>query len=157
MYFHEAKKFFRNILKSDASAIYVPEDEKYIISAGSQADTTLNVWSMKGEKVHTFNTYQIEHYDIRFCLKTVMVRGWTSEVKIFTVETDKTGAFKSIEKAQPLSIPDQPLCASIDNMAMHGLTVSKDFRITFWSLHPSNPAKPELKVSEPYEIDMDEV
>ena len=26
VYFKESKKFFRNILKSDASAIYVPED-----------------------------------------------------------------------------------------------------------------------------------
>lgn len=63
---------------------------------------------MKGQKLHTFNTYQIEHYDVRFSLKTIMVRGWTSEVKIFNIETDKTGGFLKIEKGHPLSIPDQP-------------------------------------------------
>lgn len=85
VYFQEVKRFFRNILKSDASAIYVPESEKFIITAGSQADTTLNVWSMKGDKLHTFNTYQIEHYDIRSAQNLIMVRGWTSEVKFFNV------------------------------------------------------------------------
>lgn len=70
-----------------------------------------------------------------------MVRGWTSEVKLFTVETDKTGGFKSIEKAQHLSIPDQPLCSSIDNLSLYGLTVSKEFKIILWDLNPSNPAK----------------
>lgn len=80
---------------------------------------------MNGDKIHTFNTYQIEHYDIKSAQKFIMVRGWTSEVKLFTVETDKTGSFKSIEKAQHLSIPDQPLCSSIDNLSLYGLTVSK--------------------------------
>lgn len=84
-YFQEVKRFPRNLLKSDASAIWVPQDEKFIITAGSQADTTLNVWSMKGEKLQTFNTYQIEHYDIICSLNTFMVRGWTSEVKLFNV------------------------------------------------------------------------
>jgi hypothetical protein len=41
-------KFSRNIYKSDASSIYVPENEKYIITTGSEADTVINVWSMKG-------------------------------------------------------------------------------------------------------------
>ena len=58
-YFRESKKFPRNILKSDASSIYVSDEEKYIITSGSEADTTINIWSMRGEKIHSLNTYQI--------------------------------------------------------------------------------------------------
>ena len=54
-----------------------------------------------------------------------MVRGWTSEVKLFQIQTDKNNNFLRIDKGHHLSIPDQPLCSSIDNFAMHSLTVSK--------------------------------
>jgi hypothetical protein len=96
---------------------------------------------MKGEKLHSFNTYQIEHYDIICSLNTFMVRGWTSEVKLFNVETDKSGGFLKIEKGYNLSIPDQAICASMDNLAIYGLTVSKEFKTTLWNLHPANPQK----------------
>ncbi len=79
-----------------------------------------------------------------------MVRGWTSEVKLFNVVTDKTGAFSKIEKGQHLSIHDQPLSSSIDNLALYGLTVSKEFKITLWDLKPFNPTKAELKEVESY-------
>lgn len=59
VYFREVMKFPRNILKSDASSLYVSESEKYVVSTGSQADTVINVWSMKGERLHQLNSYQI--------------------------------------------------------------------------------------------------
>lgn len=40
---------------------------------------------------------------------------------------------------------------------MYGLTVSKEFKTTLWNLNSSNPQKMELKVIEPYEIDLDEI
>ena len=35
VYFKEVAKFDRNILKTDASSLYVSESEKYIVTSGS--------------------------------------------------------------------------------------------------------------------------
>lgn len=78
VYFKEVAKFQRNILKSNASAIHVSKNETYIITAGSGADTVIDVWSMKGEKLANMNSFQIEHYSILFGLKSILIRGWTS-------------------------------------------------------------------------------
>lgn len=50
------------------------------------------------------NTYQIQHYDIQYSFYTIMVRGWTSEVKLFEIQNDKTGNFPKIEKANHLGL-----------------------------------------------------
>lgn len=93
IYFRQVKKFARNIYKTDASSIFVPESEKYIVTSGSEADTVVNIWSMGGEKLSQVNTYQIQHYDVRYGNSLVMVRGWTSQVKLFQMGQDKNGGF----------------------------------------------------------------
>jgi hypothetical protein len=48
VYFKEVRKFPRNIFKSNQGSLYVPEGEKFIVSTGIEADTSINVWSMRG-------------------------------------------------------------------------------------------------------------
>lgn len=48
VYFKEVCRFPRGVLKSNAQSLYVPENENYIISCGSESDTTIDIWSLKG-------------------------------------------------------------------------------------------------------------
>ena len=85
--------------------------------------------------LHMLNTYQIEHYDIKCSMSgKIMVRGWTSEVKLFDLVTDKNGGYLKIEKAQHLSHDDQPVCSSICNLGFYSLTVSKSMQMCLWDL-----------------------
>ena len=86
MYFKEFKKFPRNLFKSSANSLHISQNETYLITTGSEADTIVNVFSMNGDRLATANTYQIEHYDVDFSRNHLIVRGWTSEVKIYEME-----------------------------------------------------------------------
>lgn len=46
-------------MKSNASAIHVSKNESYIVTTGSGNDTVVDVWSMKGEKLASMNSFQI--------------------------------------------------------------------------------------------------
>ena len=48
VYFREVKKFARNIYKGSQGNLAVSESEKFIVSTGIEADTTISVWSMSG-------------------------------------------------------------------------------------------------------------
>jgi hypothetical protein len=78
IYFREVKKFARNIFKDNQSSIFVADSEKFIVSAGELSDTSINVWSMDGQRLANVNTYQIEHNEINYGGINVIVRGWTS-------------------------------------------------------------------------------
>ena len=51
---------------------------------------------MSGEKLTHLNTYQIEHYSIDYGRHNILVRGWTSEVKMFKISTSKDKGFNAI-------------------------------------------------------------
>eukprot|EP00919_Chromeraceae_sp_WS-2016_P052948 GHVR01125713.1.p1 GENE.GHVR01125713.1~~GHVR01125713.1.p1 ORF type:complete len:131 (+),score=3.84 GHVR01125713.1:390-782(+) len=128
-------KFPNNILKSVACSLSVPESERYIITTGSETDTVIFIWSMTGEILTTLNTYQIEHYSAGFGNNTLIVRGWTSEVKIFKITDHKDGNFNKLEKSFHLGSNDHPKCCSIDSHSLYSLTVSKSDQIFLWNLH----------------------
>lgn len=138
IYFREVRKFARNIYKTDASSIYVPESENYIVTSGSEADTVINVWSMDGERLHQVNTYQIEHYDVKYGADSILVRGWTSEVKLFQLLSDKMGGFAKLEKKQHLTHSEQTTCSAIDNMGLYAVTVCKNDVVKIWFLKGDN-------------------
>lgn len=48
VYFREVKKFPRNIFKGNQGSMHVPDSERFVVSTGIEADTTINVWSMNG-------------------------------------------------------------------------------------------------------------
>ena len=48
IYFREVKKFARNIYKGEQGTLAVGDNERYLVSTGIEADTTVNVWSMDG-------------------------------------------------------------------------------------------------------------
>ena len=63
----------------------------------------IDVWSMGGEKLAHVNTYQIEHYNIDYGKEKILVRGWTSEVKMFKINSSKDGGFGSLDKSYHLT------------------------------------------------------
>lgn len=93
IYFKEICRFPRNIYKSQLCSLHVSDSEKFVIGTGSGADTVINLWSMTGQKITQINTYQIQHYGICYGADKLLVRGWTSEVKLFHFVTDKEGNF----------------------------------------------------------------
>lgn len=78
VYFREVRKFARNLYRGTQGALAVGEGERFVVGTGIEADTTINVWSMQGEKLANVSTYQIEHYEVRFGGPLIVVRGWTS-------------------------------------------------------------------------------
>ncbi len=135
IYFREVRKFARNLYKSDISSLYVPESEKFIVGTGSAADTVINVWSMEGERLAQVNTYQIEHYGVCYGNNRILVRGWTSEVKLFQIVTDKDGYFKSLDKSHHLTHSEQAVCSGIDNLGLHAVTVCKGDQVKLWAIY----------------------
>jgi hypothetical protein len=137
VYFREVCKFQRNLLKSYANAIHASSNEKYIITTGSEADTVVNVWSMNGDKLFSINSYQIQHYFTSCGNKNILIRGWTSEVKLFEAIENKDGSFQALEKGQHLSHDENPLYAAIDNRDMYAISISKHGKAKVWNLYDS--------------------
>ena len=59
---------------------------------------------------------------------------------MFELVNDKMGNFHKIEKSFHLSHGDQPVCSSICNFGLFGLTISKSYQISFWTFKGSNPS-----------------
>jgi len=58
---------------------------------------------MKGEKLANENTYLIYNYGTSFGHRDILIRGWTSEIKIFETVEEKDGSFKKLQKKQHLA------------------------------------------------------
>lgn len=134
-YFKEHKRFQRNIFKSQASCLHVSPSEQYLITTGSESDTVVDVWSTNGEKLATTNSYQIEHYGMSCGHLNLLVRGWTSEVKIFSAVEEKDGSFKKLDKKLHLANDESPLSAAIDNLDMFAVSLSKQHKVKLWWLY----------------------
>lgn len=48
VYFREVRRFGRNLFKNNQGSMHVGQGEKYIVTTGMEADTSINVWSMTG-------------------------------------------------------------------------------------------------------------
>jgi hypothetical protein len=53
------RRFGRNLFKNNQGSMHVGQSEKYIVTTGMEADTSINVWSMTGEKLASVSSYQI--------------------------------------------------------------------------------------------------
>ena len=106
--------------------MHVGPSEKYIVTTGMEADTSINVWSMAGEKLASVSSYQIEHYDIKYTNSLVLVRGWTSEIKAFQLQEDKTGAFSKLEKSFHLTLSEKPIASVIDSQGLHAVVITAE-------------------------------
>jgi hypothetical protein len=142
VYFREVRKFPRSIFKNNQGSMHVPDGERFIVTTGLESDTTINVWSMQGEKLASVGSYQIEHYDIKYTNALVMVRGWTSEIKVFQLGSDKEGGFAKIDKGFHLTLSEKPVAAVIDQLGLHAVAIANEGElIKLWtladSLHPS--------------------
>lgn len=112
---------------------------------------------MTGERLFQVNTYQIEHYSIKYSLNSILVRGWTSEVKLFALVQDKIGNFCKVEKSRHLSHTDNPKCSAIDNFGLFAITVSKSNVIVLWKLQNSPKSLPAERVIDACSIYFDEI
>ena len=158
VYFKMVRKFQRNSFKGNQGSLFVPDHERFIVSSGVEADTTISVWSLQGEKLASIGTYQIIHYDIQYSNSFVLVRGWTSEVKSFKLQTDKEGNFLKIEKDFHLTLSEKPLASVIDNFGLHAVTISGDGeQVKVWELKPSQFSHPVDKTVESCQIGLDTV
>lgn len=153
VYFKMVRKFPRNIFKGNQGSLHVPEHERFVVSTGVEADTSISVWSMEGEKLASIGTYQIEHYDVQYGGPYILVRGWTSEVKSFQLTTDKEGNFGKIEKNFHLTLSEKPAASVIDNFGLHALTITGDGeQVKLWELKPSQFSHPIEKTVETCQI-----
>lgn len=118
----------------------MPEHEQFIVGTGLESDTTISIWSPEGQKLTSVSTYQIEHYDVLYSSDLVLVRGWTSEIKTFQLQTDKTGAFTKLNKAHYLTHSEKPTQAALDLPGLHAVTITADQeQLKLWTLQPSHP------------------
>ena len=95
----------------------------------------MDVWSANGEKLATTNSYQIEHYEISCGNLNILIRGWTSELKVFSVIEEKDGSFKALDKKVHLPNDESPLHAAIDNLDMFAISINKMHKIKFWEIY----------------------
>ena len=93
------------------------------------------MWSLGGERLALVNTYQIEHYGISYGACRIMVRGWTSEVKLFQVVTDKASEFVRVDKSHHLTHSEQAVCSAVDNFGNYAVTVARNDVVKLWHIH----------------------
>lgn len=86
-----------------------------------------------------------------------MIRGWTSEVKLFSLVNDKDGGFNRIEKSHHLAHSDHPKCSSIDNLGCYTLTISKSNQVTLWTLLNDRSSNLVEKKMDSYGVDLDNI
>lgn len=101
---------------------------------------------MNGEKLATTNSYQIEHYEISCGNRNILIRGWTSEVKVFSAVEEKDGSFKALDKKVHLPNEESPLHAAIDNLDMYAISISKRHKVRLWEIY--GPTHKEINSEE---------
>ena len=100
---------------------------------GSDNDTTIKVWSHKGDKLHELNTSQVKHYGCKFYDDVLCLRSWSPSFKLFKLTKDKkTLAFSGIDKFLEMSHNDGVLDGSVDILGSNGVTIRKDHGVCVW-------------------------
>lgn len=122
-------------------AMHVDDKETFIVTVGAMADTFIRVWSLKGEKLFELNTSQVEHHKASFGEGNILLRSWTSEIKLFAITMSKDGKeFARIERAAEMSHSDGVLEGACDLKGENGVSLRKDRTIQLWRLDPRNHA-----------------
>lgn len=136
--------------KEPIMAMHVDDKETYIVTVGSQADTFIRAWSLKGEKLFELNTSQVEHYKASFGEGNILLRSWTPEVKLFSIVLSKDGKeFSRIERSAEMSLADGAIDGACDLKGENGISLRKDRTIQLWKLDPRNHSSKVKKLMDP--------
>lgn len=98
-------------------------------------DTTLCVWSLKGELLATLDTHHMNNYYgcVSPCGRFVASSGFTPDVKVWEVCFSKTGDFKEVKRAFELKGHTSGVfCFAFSNDSSRMASVSRDGTWRLW-------------------------
>lgn len=113
--------------------IGVASNGKFIMTCSR--DTTLIVWSIKGEVYSTIDTHQMNNVygAVSPCGRFVASSGFTPDVKVWEVLFDKGGGFQDVKRAFELKGHTAGVnCFSFNSDSSRMVSVSKDGTWKFW-------------------------
>lgn len=119
--------------KAPVINIGIAETGKFIMTASS--DTTILIWSPKGEVLASINTNQMNnsYATVSPCGRFVASCGFTPDVKVWEVCFSKNGDFREVTRAFELKGHTAGVqCFSFSNDSRRMATVSKDGTWKFW-------------------------
>ncbi|NWT10900.1 TBL2 protein, partial [Vireo altiloquus] len=119
--------------KAPVINIGIAETGKFIMTASS--DTTILIWSPKGEVLASINTNQMNnaYATVSPCGRFVASCGFTPDVKVWEVCFGKNGDFREVTRAFELKGHTAGVQAfSFSNDSRRMATVSKDGTWKFW-------------------------
>lgn len=113
--------------------IGIASNGKFIMTC--HRDTTVKIWDIKGELLHTIDTHQMNnsHGIVSPCGRFVATAGFTPDVKVWEVCFDKSGSFKEVVRAFELKGHSSGVYSfSFSNDSRRMATVSKDGTWKLW-------------------------
>ncbi|NXP29085.1 TBL2 protein, partial [Scytalopus superciliaris] len=119
--------------KAPVINIGIAETGKFIMTASS--DTTILIWSLKGEVLASINTNQMNnsYAAVSPCGRFVASCGFTPDVKVWEVCFGKNGEFREVTRAFELKGHTAGVLSfSFSNDSRRMATVSKDGTWKFW-------------------------
>ncbi|XP_074701267.1 transducin beta-like protein 2 [Strix aluco] len=119
--------------KAPVINIGIAETGKFIMTASS--DTTILIWSPKGEVLASINTNQMNnaYATVSPCGRFVASCGFTPDVKVWEVCFGKNGDFREVARAFELKGHTAGIYSfSFSNDSRRMVTVSKDGTWKFW-------------------------
>ncbi|NXK86359.1 TBL2 protein, partial [Formicarius rufipectus] len=119
--------------KAPVINIGIAETGKFIMTASS--DTTILIWSLKGEVLASINTNQMNnsYAMVSPCGRFVASCGFTPDVKVWEVCFGKNGEFREVTRAFELKGHTAGVLSfSFSNDSRRMATVSKDGTWKFW-------------------------
>ncbi|XP_061868291.1 transducin beta-like protein 2 isoform X2 [Colius striatus] len=119
--------------KAPVINIGIAETGKFIMTASS--DTTILIWSPKGEVLASINTNQMNNAFamVSPCGRFVASCGFTPDVKVWEVCFGKNGDFREVSRAFELKGHTAGVCCfSFSNDSRRMATVSKDGTWKLW-------------------------
>jgi WD40 repeat protein len=150
VYFKMVNRFKNKYLhKEPIMAMQVDDKESSIVTVGGGSDTFIRVWNLKGEKLAEINTSQVEHYQASFGENYLMLRSWTTELKIYNIVFAKDSKeFSKIEKGAELSHSDGVLTGACDMKAETAVSLRKDRTIQLWKVDMKTHSSKVKKVED---------
>ncbi|XP_064323735.1 transducin beta-like protein 2 isoform X1 [Phalacrocorax carbo] len=119
--------------KAPVINIGIAETGKFVMTASS--DTTILIWSPKGDVLASINTNQMNnaYAAVSPCGRFVASCGFTPDVKVWEVCFGKNGDFREVARAFELKGHTAGVhCFSFSNDSRRMATVSKDGTWKFW-------------------------
>ncbi|XP_056414615.1 transducin beta-like protein 2 [Hyla sarda] len=132
--FSAAQEDFPKRHKATVVNIGIADTGKFIMSASN--DTTIFIWSLKGDVLATINTNQVAnaYACVSPCGRFVASCGFTPDVKIWEVCFGKSGEFREVARAFELKGHSAGVCGfAFSNDSSRMATVSKDGTWKLWN------------------------